>query len=206
MFQLEDTVCLFGTLLLLDPIHFPKSQPCLIIGSVCQIGALLGTSLLSTNLHLLYRPEHPCLLSGSIHETSGEPYLIFRTPLLMGTQEYIFYVILGNHEICQLCLFFLPWKNARKLIFFLSLSFFESLFMYWCRSVKGTEVVASLNAILHQTKDSIIKLSRTKLTFIKGAKYVLPLQCFAVGQKLIAFKSVKWLCTLEVLAFPPISD
>ena len=46
-FQLEDTVPLFSTLLLLDPIHFPKSEPCLIIGSVCQIGALLGTSLYS---------------------------------------------------------------------------------------------------------------------------------------------------------------
>ena len=45
VFQLEDTVCLFGTLLLLDPIHFPKSEPCLLIGSVCQNGALLGTSL-----------------------------------------------------------------------------------------------------------------------------------------------------------------
>ena len=44
VFQLEDTVRLFGTLLLLDPIHFPKSEPCLIIGSVCQIGALLGTN------------------------------------------------------------------------------------------------------------------------------------------------------------------
>ena len=45
VFQLEDTVRLFGTLLLLDPIHFPKSEPCLLIGSVCQNGALLGTSL-----------------------------------------------------------------------------------------------------------------------------------------------------------------
>ena len=45
VFQLEDTVCLFGTLLLLDPINFPKSEPCLLIGSVCQNGALLGTSL-----------------------------------------------------------------------------------------------------------------------------------------------------------------
>ena len=45
VFQLEDTVCLFGTLLLLDPIHFPKSEPCLLIGSVCQNGALLGASL-----------------------------------------------------------------------------------------------------------------------------------------------------------------
>ena len=35
MFQLADTVPLFGTLLLLDPIHFPESEPCLIIGSVC---------------------------------------------------------------------------------------------------------------------------------------------------------------------------
>ena len=35
----------FGMLLLLDPMPFPKSEPCLIIGSVCQIGALLGTSL-----------------------------------------------------------------------------------------------------------------------------------------------------------------
>ena len=45
VFQLEDTVCLFGTLPLLDPIHFPKSEPYLLIGSVCQNGALLGTSL-----------------------------------------------------------------------------------------------------------------------------------------------------------------
>ena len=45
VFQLEDTVRLFGTLLLLDPILFQKSEPCLIIGSVCQNGALLGTSL-----------------------------------------------------------------------------------------------------------------------------------------------------------------
>ena len=45
VFQIEDTVRLFGSLLLLDPIHFPKSEPCLIIGSVCQIGALLGTTL-----------------------------------------------------------------------------------------------------------------------------------------------------------------
>ena len=27
VFQLKDTVRLFGTLLLLDPIHFPKSEP-----------------------------------------------------------------------------------------------------------------------------------------------------------------------------------
>ena len=40
------------------------------------------------NLHLLYRPRHPCLLFGTIHEASGDPCLIFRTPLLIGTQEY----------------------------------------------------------------------------------------------------------------------
>ena len=45
VFQLEDTVRLFGPLLLLDPIQFPKSEPCLLIGSVCQNGALLGASL-----------------------------------------------------------------------------------------------------------------------------------------------------------------
>ena len=45
VFQLEDMVRLFCTLPLLDPIHFPKSEPCLIIGSVSQIEALLGTSL-----------------------------------------------------------------------------------------------------------------------------------------------------------------
>ena len=45
VFQLKDMADLFGPLLLLDPIHFPISEPCLIIGSVCQIGALLGTSL-----------------------------------------------------------------------------------------------------------------------------------------------------------------
>ena len=44
VFQLEDTVRLFGTLLLLDPIQFPKSEPCLLIGSVCQNGAPLGAS------------------------------------------------------------------------------------------------------------------------------------------------------------------
>ena len=40
------------------------------------------------NLHLLYRPRHPCLLFGTIHEASGDPCLIFRTPLLIGTREY----------------------------------------------------------------------------------------------------------------------
>ena len=74
VFQLEDTIRLFGTLLLLDAIHFPKSDPCIIFGSVCQIGALLGTSLYACiNQHLLYRPRHPCLLFGTIHEASGDP-------------------------------------------------------------------------------------------------------------------------------------
>ena len=41
------------------------------------------------NLHLLYRPIHPCLLFGTIHEASGDPCLIFRTPPLIGTREYI---------------------------------------------------------------------------------------------------------------------
>ena len=50
VFQLEDTVRIFGTLLLLDPIHFPKSEPCLIIGSVCQSGALLKHGTHSHNL------------------------------------------------------------------------------------------------------------------------------------------------------------
>ena len=49
VFQIEDMVRLFGTFLLLDQIHFPKSELCLVIGSVCQIGALLGTSLLVQN-------------------------------------------------------------------------------------------------------------------------------------------------------------
>ena len=40
------------------------------------------------NLHLLYRPRHPCLLFGTIHWASCDPCLIFRTPLLIGTQEY----------------------------------------------------------------------------------------------------------------------
>ena len=41
------------------------------------------------NLHLLYRPRHPCLLFGTIHESSGYPFLIFRTPLLIGSREYL---------------------------------------------------------------------------------------------------------------------
>ena len=39
------------------------------------------------NLHLLNRPWHLCLLFGTIHEASGDPCLIFRTPLLIGTRE-----------------------------------------------------------------------------------------------------------------------
>ena len=44
VFQLEDTVRLFGTLLLFNPINFPQSEPCHMIRLVCQIGALLVTS------------------------------------------------------------------------------------------------------------------------------------------------------------------
>ena len=41
------------------------------------------------NIHLSYRPRHPCLVFEIIHEASGDPCLIFRTPLLIGTLEYV---------------------------------------------------------------------------------------------------------------------
>ena len=41
------------------------------------------------NLHLLYRPRHPCLLFGTVHEASGDPCLIFHTPLVIGTREHV---------------------------------------------------------------------------------------------------------------------
>ena len=40
VFQFEDTVRLFGTSLLYEPMHFPKSKPYIKIESVCQVGAL----------------------------------------------------------------------------------------------------------------------------------------------------------------------
>ena len=33
--------------------------------------------------------RHKCLLFGTIHEASGDPGLIFRTPILIGTREYL---------------------------------------------------------------------------------------------------------------------
>ena len=47
-FQLQDTVLLFGTVLLLDPVHFRKYEACLLIGSILNLEALLGAPLLKT--------------------------------------------------------------------------------------------------------------------------------------------------------------
>ena len=58
VFPLEDTARLFSTLLLLDPIHFPKSEPCLIYnildkyvklehfyGQVCEVETITSTPM-----------------------------------------------------------------------------------------------------------------------------------------------------------------
>ena len=41
-FQLQDTVLLLRTVLILDPIHFRKYKVCLLIGSILNFEALLG--------------------------------------------------------------------------------------------------------------------------------------------------------------------
>ena len=45
-FQLEDTVLLIGTLLLFDPVLFPKYEAWLLIGSIPNFEALLGAPLI----------------------------------------------------------------------------------------------------------------------------------------------------------------
>ena len=72
LFYLKDTVRLLGTLLLLDPIDFPKGEPCLIIGSVLSIWSTFRYKFVCINLHLLYKPGHPCPLFGSIYEASDD--------------------------------------------------------------------------------------------------------------------------------------
>ena len=47
-FQLQDTVLLFGTVLLLDPVHFREYEACLLIGSILNFEALLGAPLIKT--------------------------------------------------------------------------------------------------------------------------------------------------------------
>ena len=43
----------------------------------------------SINLHLLYRPRHMWLIFRPIHFSSCVPLRLFRTPLLIGTREYL---------------------------------------------------------------------------------------------------------------------
>ena len=47
-FQLQDMVLLFGTILLLDPVHFQKYEVCLLIGSILNFEAFLGPSFMET--------------------------------------------------------------------------------------------------------------------------------------------------------------
>ena len=47
-FQLEDTVLLFGTFLLFDPLLFPMYEAGLLIGSILNFEALLGAPLIKT--------------------------------------------------------------------------------------------------------------------------------------------------------------
>ena len=49
-FQLQYTVILFRTVLLLDPVHFRKYDACLLIGSILNFEALLGAPLIKNNL------------------------------------------------------------------------------------------------------------------------------------------------------------
>ena len=41
-FQLQNTAILFGTVLLLDPVHFRKYEVCLLIGSILNFEARSG--------------------------------------------------------------------------------------------------------------------------------------------------------------------
>ena len=72
VFQPEDTVRLFRTLLLLEPLHFAKSVLCLIIESVYQVGVLLGTSFFT-----------------KLRDKFGEPCCLFHTLCVIGTREYL---------------------------------------------------------------------------------------------------------------------
>ena len=45
-FQLQDTVLLFGTVLLLDPVHFRKYEACILIGSILNFEAHTAIKIL----------------------------------------------------------------------------------------------------------------------------------------------------------------
>ena len=86
--QLEDTVLLIGTLLLFDPVLFPKYEAWLLIGSIPNFEALLGAPLIKTTQHLLHIPLQVCLLIGPWLFKCLEAWLLIGTCLLIGTKEY----------------------------------------------------------------------------------------------------------------------
>ena len=86
--QLEDSVLLIGTLLLFDPVLFPKYEAWLLIGSILNFEALLGAALIKTTQHLLHIPLKVCLLIGSWLFQCLEAWLLIGTCLLIGTKEY----------------------------------------------------------------------------------------------------------------------
>ena len=104
-FQLEDTVLLIGTLLLFDPVLFPKYEAWLLIGSILNFEALLGAPLIKTTQHLLHIPLKVCLLIGSW------PYILRHVMRLLKCVGYFFpslanvntecrELLLCNHALC----------------------------------------------------------------------------------------------------------
>ena len=76
VFQLQDTVCLFGTLLVFDPIHLPKSDTWCLIGSE-------------------QKEKEPLLLIGSC---CCEVYQFWRGWFLMSHSLYLEHVIQNDNR------------------------------------------------------------------------------------------------------------
>ena len=102
-FQLEDTVLLIGTLLLFDTVLFPKYEAWLLIGSILNFEALLGAPLIKTTQHLLHIPLKVCLLIGSWLFQCLEAWLLIGTCLLIGTREYLPFVIVYSIMLYLYC-------------------------------------------------------------------------------------------------------
>ena len=112
--QLEDSVLLIGTLLLFDPVLFPKYEAWLLIGSILNFEALLGAPLIKTTQYLLHIPLKVCLLIGLWVFQCLEAWLFIGTcfPIVTRVHNMICKIILPPATCYLLSVFWvLPLLN-----------------------------------------------------------------------------------------------
>ena len=134
----QKTRCVYSAhSFLLEPLHFAKSVPCLIIGSVYQVGVLLGTSLQVQSCACWIDLDTWCSIFGTIQEASGELCCLFRTLGVIGTREYL---STQTWNIWKLCVR-LRCSISRRCILtvhvriFLTSSLFKNFLEWKCTSV-----------------------------------------------------------------------